>query len=54
VTYSDHGYSVGAVLASAHIETAFAVDGAEVVVDGVKAVVSRRAFVDPEGARLRA
>lgn len=54
VTYSDHGYSVGAVLASAHIEKAYAVDGAEVLVDGVKAVISRRAFLDPEGARLRA
>ena len=54
VTYSDHGYSVGAVLASAHVEKAYAVDGAEVTVGGVKARVSRRAFVDPDGARLRA
>ena len=54
VTYSDHGYSVGAVLASAHVEKAYAVDDAEVLVDGVAARVSRRAFVDPDGARLRA
>ena len=54
VTYSDHGYSVGAVLASAHIAKEFAVEGAEVTVDGVAGLVARKAFVDPEGARLRA
>ncbi|MEO5615520.1 MAG: aminomethyltransferase family protein [Cypionkella sp.] len=54
VTYSDHGYSVGAVLASAHVEKGIAVEGAEVLVGGVKARVSRQAFVDPEGTRLRA
>ncbi|MDZ4395336.1 aminomethyltransferase family protein [Cypionkella sp.] len=53
VTYSDHGYSVGAVLASAHIEKGYAVEGAEVTVGGVKARVARKAFFDPEGARLR-
>ena len=54
VTYSDHGYSVGAVLASAHVENSYAVDGVEVLVGGAKARVSRRAFIDPEGLRLRA
>ena len=54
VTYSDHGYSVGAVLASAHVEKGDAVEGAEVMVGGVKARISLRAFVDPEGTRLRA
>lgn len=53
VTYSDHGYSVGAVLASAHIEKGYAVEGVEVTAGGVKARVSRRAFIDPEGMRLR-
>ncbi len=54
VTYSDHGYSVGAVLASAHIDKGYAVEGAEVTVAGVKAQVARKAFFDPEAARLRA
>ncbi|MDB5665670.1 aminomethyltransferase family protein [Cypionkella sp.] len=54
VTYSDHGYSVGAVLASAHIEKAFAVEGAELTVGGIAGRVARKAFLDPEGARLRA
>jgi aminomethyltransferase len=54
VTYSDLGYSLGAVLASAHIEKGHAVEGAEVTVGGVKARVTRRAFIDPEGLRLRA
>ena len=53
VTYSDHGYSVGAVLASAHIKKGYAVDGVEVTVDGVAARVARRAFFDPEGLLLR-
>ncbi|GLS86156.1 glycine cleavage system protein T [Cypionkella aquatica] len=54
VTYSDHGYSVGAVLASAHIDKAYAIEGVALQVAGVNAVVSRQAFVDPQGARLRA
>lgn len=53
ITYSDHGYSVGKVLASAHIARKFAVDGQEVTVMGQTATVSRKAFFDPEGARLR-
>lgn len=53
VTYSDHGYSVGAVLASAHVEKGYAVEGAEVTVGGVTARVARKAFFDPTGARLR-
>ena len=53
VTYSDHGYSVGKLLASAHITREFAVNGQEVTVMGQAATVSRKAFFDPEGARLR-
>jgi aminomethyltransferase len=53
VTYSDHGYSVGAVLATAHIDTAFALENTQVSVLGQAATVRRRAFFDPEGARLR-
>ena len=53
ITYSDHGYSVGAVLATAHVEREFAVDGAEVSVLGQHASVTRKAFFDPDGLRLR-
>ena len=53
VTYSDHGYSVGSVLATAHISRDFAVQGAEVGVLGQPASVARKAFFDPEGLRLR-
>lgn len=53
ITYSDHGYSVGAVLATAHIAKAFATEGAEVSVLGQPATVARKAFFDPEGLRLR-
>ena len=53
VTYSDDGYSVGKVLATAHIERAFALDGQEVSVMGQPATVTRKAFFDPEGLRLR-
>lgn len=53
ITYSDHGYSVGAVLATAHIDRAFAVQGQEVTVMGQPATVARKAFWDPEGLRLR-
>lgn len=54
ITYSDHGYSVGAVLATAHIQRAFAVEGAEVSVQGQSARVARKPFFDPDGLRLRA
>ena len=53
ITYSDHGYSVGAVLATAHVEREFAVGGAEVSVLGQHASVTRKAFFDPDGLRLR-
>lgn len=53
ITYSDHGYSVGAVLATAHLQKDFAVEGAEVSVLGQPATVTRQAFFDPDGLRLR-
>lgn len=53
ITYSDHGHSVGAVLATAHVERAFATEGQEVSVLGQPASVARRAFFDPEGLRLK-
>lgn len=53
ITYSDNGYSVGRVLASAHIARDFAVDGASVTVLGQPATVARKPFFDPEGLRLR-
>jgi aminomethyltransferase len=57
VTFSDQGYSVGSVLASAHIARAQAIDGAEVTVAiagaQVKARITRKPFFDPQGARLR-
>lgn len=57
VTYSDHGYSVSAVLATAHLDRTFATEGADltVAINGavVGARVSRKAFLDPEGTRLR-
>lgn len=53
ITYSDHGYSVGAVLATAHIQKEFAVEGAEVSVFGQPATVARKAFFDPDGLRLK-
>jgi aminomethyltransferase len=53
VTYSDIGHSVGAVLATAHVEQEFAVEGAEVSVAGQTATVARKPFFDPEGLRLR-
>ncbi|MCW1919745.1 aminomethyltransferase family protein [Rhodobacter sp. KR11] len=53
VTYCDHGFSLGAVLASAHIETEFATEGAKVSLLGQAATVARKAFFDPEGLRLR-
>jgi aminomethyltransferase len=53
ITYSDHGYSVGAVLASAHVQKEYAAEGAEVSVLGQPATVARKAFFDPDGLRLR-
>lgn len=53
VTYSDHGHSVGQVLATAHVETGFANHGAQVLVDGLPATIARKPFFDPEGLRLR-
>ena len=53
ITYSDHGYSVGAVLATAHIQKEFSVEGVEVSVLGKSATVARKAFFDPDGLRLR-
>lgn len=52
ITYSDHGHSVGAVLATAHIQKEFALEGTVVVVQGQPATVARKAFFDPEGRRL--
>ncbi len=53
VTYSDHGHSLGVVLASAHIERKFALENQVVTVLGQPATVARKAFFDPEGQRLR-
>jgi aminomethyltransferase len=53
ITYSDHGHSVGAVLATAHIQTEFSAEGAEVSVLGKSATVARKAFFDPDGLRLK-
>ena len=53
ITYSDHGFSVGKVLASAHIAKVHAIDGAVVTVLGQPARIARKAFFDPEGLRLR-
>ena len=58
VTYSDHGYSIGKTLATAHLKKPFDELGTEltVAVDGAptRAVVTAMPFFDPEGARLRA
>lgn len=53
ITYCDHGHSVGAVLATAHIVKEFAVDGSDVSVLGQPATVARKPFFDPDGLRLR-
>ncbi|MER8487068.1 hypothetical protein NKI51_02785 [Mesorhizobium australicum] len=57
VTYSDHGYSLGKVLATAHLRLPFTAVGTElsIAIDGkpVRAVVAPMPFFDPEGARLR-
>lgn len=54
VTYSDHGHSVEAVLATAHIRREYAIEGASVSVGQVAATVARKPFFDPTGQRLRA
>jgi aminomethyltransferase len=58
VTYSDHGYSLGKVLATAHLRLPFTAVGTElsIDIDGVptRAVVAPIPFFDPDGARLRA
>ncbi|RWC89746.1 MAG: aminomethyl transferase family protein [Mesorhizobium sp.] len=57
VTYSDHGYSLGKVLATAHLRLPFTAigTGLSIAIDGqpVRAVVAPMPFFDPEGARLR-
>jgi aminomethyltransferase len=53
VTYSDHGYSVGKVLATAHVERSFAVEGQGVTVLDQRATVTMKPFFDPDGKRLR-
>ncbi|ESZ43739.1 glycine cleavage system protein T [Mesorhizobium sp. L2C054A000] len=58
VTYSDHGYSLGKVLATAHLRLPFTAIGTELSIDidgkRTRAVVAPMPFFDPEGARLRA
>jgi len=53
VTYSDHGYSLGKVLATAHVTRDHALEGQVVTVLGQQATVTRKPFFDPEGMRLR-
>ncbi|RUU83112.1 MAG: aminomethyl transferase family protein [Mesorhizobium sp.] len=57
VTYSDHGYSLGKVLATAHLRLPFTAVGTELSIDiggkPTRAVVAPIPFFDPEGARLR-
>ncbi|WP_246678579.1 aminomethyltransferase family protein [Mesorhizobium sp. B2-4-17] len=57
VTYSDHGYSLGKVLATAHLRLPFTSVGTElsIGIDGepTRAVVAPMPFFDPEGTRLR-
>lgn len=58
VTYSDHGYSLGKVLATAHLRLPFTQIGTvlSIDIDGAptRAVVSAMPFFDPDGVRLRA
>lgn len=58
VTYSDHGYSLGATLATAHMRKPHDAIGTQttIEIDGnaTRAVVAQMPFLDPEGARLRA
>lgn len=57
VTYSDHGYSLGKVLATAHLRLPFTAIGTELSIDidgrPTRAVVAPIPFFDPEGIRLR-
>ena len=57
VTYSDHGYSLGLTLATAHMRIPYDAVGTEttIEIDGkpTRAVVAKMPFFDPEGARLR-
>ncbi len=57
VTYSDHGYSLGKVLATAHLRLPFTAISTElsIEIDGkpTRAVVAPIPFFDPEGVRLR-
>jgi len=53
ITYCDHGYSVGAVLATAHVDRELATEGVDVSVLGKPATVARMAFFDPKGMRLK-
>lgn len=57
VTYSDHGYSLGKVLATAHLRLPFTAVGTELSIDiggkPTRAVAAPIPFFDPEGARLR-
>lgn len=53
VTYSDHGYSLGKTLATAHLAQEFAISDQLVTVLGQEATVKREAFFDPEGRRLK-
>ncbi|WP_352730259.1 aminomethyltransferase family protein [Mesorhizobium sp. M0460] len=57
VTYSDHGYSLGKVLATAHLRLPFTAVGTELNIDIggqlTRAVVAPIPFFDPEGVRLR-
>ncbi|MBZ9772813.1 aminomethyltransferase family protein [Mesorhizobium sp. CO1-1-8] len=57
VTYSDHGYSLGKVLATAHLRLPFTAIGTElsIVIDGkpTRSVVAPIPFFDPKGAKLR-
>jgi aminomethyltransferase len=58
ITYSDRGYTVGKILATAHLKLPFTDIGTELTVDiegrPTRAVVSPMPFFDPEGTRLRA
>lgn len=58
VTYSDHGYSLGVVLATAHMKHPHNAVGTEVTIDiegtPTRAVVVPMPFLDPAGDRLRA
>ncbi|MGX9574217.1 glycine cleavage T C-terminal barrel domain-containing protein [Mesorhizobium sp. f-mel] len=58
VTYSDHGYSLGKLLATAHLRLPFTQIGTVLSIDiddpPTRAVVSAMPFFDSDGVRLRA